>query len=634
MRITELLKQNTIVLDVRSQSKQEIIEELIQTLSDSGAIEDTGLFKEAILRRENEGSTGIGEGVAIPHAKSKAVTTPAIAFGRSSAGIDYDSLDGQPAHLFFMIAASEGAHSDHLQTLSRLASLLMDADFRDSLLRASNEEEILSIIDAQDHDEDEESRDEKATGDAPQIVAVTGCPTGIAHTYMAADGLKDEAKRQGITIKVETNGSDGVRNALTAEDIKQASAVIIAADTKIEKDRFHGKLLIEAPVAAGIRKPNELLTKALRQDAPVYYRSDHRSNQTQSSGSGSSNSKSGFGFYRHLMNGVSNMLPFVVGGGILIALSFLFGINAADPNDPSYHPIAEALSSIGGDHAFGLMVAVLAGFIAMSIADRPGFAPGMIGGFMATTGDAGFLGGLIAGFLAGYVILGLRKLFQKLPSTFDGIKTILLYPLFGILIVGMVMHFVLIDPLNAFNSVLENWLNNMQTGNIVILGIILGGMMAVDMGGPVNKAAFTFGIAMIDAGQFGPHAAIMAGGMVPPLGIALATTLFKGKFTQEQRDAGKTNYILGSFFVTEGAIPFAAADPGRVIPSIIVGSSIAGGLSMLFNVTLMAGHGGVLTMLTPAVTNTLLYAVAIIIGAVVSGLMIGFWKKTTPATHV
>ncbi|MBM7635166.1 PTS fructose transporter subunit IIABC [Geomicrobium sediminis] len=630
MRITELLKQTTIVLDVNSQSKQEVIEELIQTLNDAGAIEDTDLFKEAILQREREGSTGIGEGVAIPHAKSKAVTTPAIAFGRSSAGIDYDSLDGQPAHLFFMIAASEGAHSDHLQTLSRLASLLMGAEFRDSLLHASSEEEILSIIDAQDHNES--NHDEKVTEDAPQIVAVTGCPTGIAHTYMAADGLKDEAKRQGITIKVETNGSDGVRNALTAEDIELASAVIIAADTKIEKDRFHGKCLIEAPVAAGIRKPNELLTKALHQDAPVYYRSDHRNDQAESGGS--ANKKTGFGFYRHLMNGVSNMLPFVVGGGILIALSFLFGINAADPNDPSYHPIAEALSSIGGDHAFGLMVAVLAGFIAMSIADRPGFAPGMIGGFMATTGDAGFLGGLIAGFLAGYVILGLRKLFQKLPSTFDGIKTILLYPLFGILIVGMIMHFVLIDPLNAFNSVLENWLNNMQTGNIVILGIILGGMMAVDMGGPVNKAAFTFGIAMIDAGQFGPHAAIMAGGMVPPLGIALATTLFKGKFTQEQRDAGKTNYILGSFFVTEGAIPFAAADPGRVIPSIIVGSSIAGGLSMLFNVTLMAGHGGVLTMLTPAVTNTLLYAVAIIIGAVVSGLMIGFWKKTTPAAHV
>ncbi|QQK74676.1 PTS sugar transporter subunit IIA [Salicibibacter cibarius] len=627
MKITELLRAETMILHLASTSKDDVIEELTSKLDENGYLTDREGFTTEIVKREEESSTGIGEGVAIPHAKTSAVKTPAIVFGRSEAGVDYDSLDGQPAYLFFMIAASEGAHQDHLQTLSRLSTLLMDESFRAQLLEAESKETILAAIDEKEKEKlgsEEESSDSEGN-EYPRLLGVTGCPTGIAHTYMAADGLKDEAKNRNIRIKVETNGSDGVKDLLTAEEIAAADAIIIAADTKVDTDRFDGKPLIQASVGDGIRNAASLFDRAMSKDAPIH-RGDGGSGDESTARSGSGGG--GFGFYKHLMNGVSHMLPFVVGGGILIALSFFFGVDAADPESSDYNVFAAALDSIGSEHAFGLMVAVLAGFIAMSIADRPGLAPGMVGGFMATTGDAGFIGGIIAGFLAGYLILGLKKLFSGLPATFDGIKTILFYPLISIFVIGIVMHFVLIEPLAAFTLFLENWLEGMQTGNIVILGVILGGMMAVDLGGPVNKAAFTFGLAMIDAGQFGPHAAVMAGGMVPPLGIALATTLFKNKFTVEQRDSGRTNYVLGSFFVTEGAIPFAAADPGRVLPSAIVGSSVAGGLSLLFGVTLQAGHGGLITMLTPAVTNTLGYIIAIVVGAIVTGLMLGFWKKS------
>ncbi|TDQ42885.1 PTS fructose transporter subunit IIABC [Aureibacillus halotolerans] len=626
MKITELLKADTIRLDLNATSKAEALDELAMTLADAGRLNDYNAYRDAIQAREEQTSTGIGEGIAIPHAKSAAVKTPAIAFGRSKAGLDFDSLDQQPAHLFFMIAASEGANNDHLQTLSRLSTLLMDESFRQQLLDAKSTEDVLHAVNAAEADklakEDEPPEAEAASTDGgPRVLAVTACPTGIAHTYMAADALKDKAKGLNISIKVETNGSDGVRNRLTDEEIANADGIIVAADTKVELARFDGKPVIITGVTDGIRKPEELIRKAAAKDAPVYKAEGQRGSEA-ATGTG----RGAGGFYKHLMNGVSNMLPFVVGGGVLMAISFFFGINSADPTDPTYNQFAEALKVIGGDHAFGLMIAVLAGFIAMSIAERPGFAPGMIGGFIATTTDAGFLGGLIAGFLAGYIVLGLKQLLAGLPKTLDGIKTILFYPVLSIFATGMIMWFVVAGPVSWLNTNLADWLNGMSTGNIIILGLILGGMMAVDMGGPLNKTAFTFGIAMIDAGNFAPHAAIMAGGMVPPLGLALATTLFRNKFTKVERDAGKTSYVLGAFFITEGAIPIAAADPARIIPSIVVGSGIAGALTMLFGIGLPAPHGGVFVF--PVVIGSAwLYLLAIAIGAVVSALMVGLLKK-------
>ncbi len=513
-----------------------------------------------------------------------------------------------------MIAAPEGANDTHLEALSRLSTLLMDASFRLKIESASTKRDIIQAIQEK---EGEMVTEEKQTVGKKKVLAVTACPTGIAHTYMAADALKAKAKEMGVDIKVETNGSSGVKNELTQQEIEDAVAIIVAADKQVEMDRFDGKHVIQVPVADAIRKPEHLIDRALKQDAPIY---------RASGGNRSYASKERTGFYKHLMNGVSNMLPFVVGGGILIAISFIFGIKAFDPNDPSFHPIAKALMDIGGGSAFALMIPVLAGFIAMSIADRPGFAPGMVGGFMAANGGAGFLGGLIAGFLAGYLVVGLKKWFSRLPQSLEGIKPVLLYPLFGILLTGLIMMYVVIDPVKALNEGMKTWLENMGTGNLVLLGLVLGGMMAVDMGGPINKAAFTFGIAMIDAGNYAPHAAIMAGGMVPPLGLAIATTLFKKKFTKAEREAGKTCYIMGASFITEGAIPFAAADPGRVIPSIIVGSAVAGALTMMFGIGLPAPHGGIFVI--PIVKgNPLLYVLAILIGSLVTAFMVGLWKK-------
>ncbi|WP_100371700.1 PTS fructose transporter subunit IIABC [Bacillus sp. FJAT-45037] len=622
MRIVDLLSKETILLDLTSSTKDQVINELADKLDHAGKLVNKKKYIEEIHNRENQSSTGIGEGVAIPHAKTSAVKEPAIVFGRSSRGIDYEALDGKPSYLFFMIAASEGANNEHLQTLSRLSTLLIDPDFRETLMKAQTEDEILELISKREEEKiaDEENEPEEETNEK-YILAVTGCPTGIAHTYMAADSLKEKAKALGVSIKVETNGSDGVKNRLTAEDINRADAIIIAADTKIEKERFAGKHVLDVPVTDGIRRPEELIKRAINQDAPIY-----RGDGSQSSSSSEKEGRQKSGFYKHLMNGVSNMLPFVVGGGILIAISFFFGIEAADPNSADYHPFAEALSIIGGGTAFGLMIPVLAAFIAMSIADRPGFAPGMVAGLIASTGEAGFLGGIIAGFMAGYLVLLLKRAFSFMPQSLAGIKTILVYPLFGIFLAGYLMLEVIVEPVQAFNTILEGWLGNMGTGNIVLLGILLGAMMAIDMGGPINKAAFTFGIAMIDAGNYAPHAAIMAGGMVPPLGIALATTLFKSKFTKQEREAGKTNYIMGASFITEGAIPFAAADPGRVIPSIVAGSAVAGGLAMLFGNTLIAPHGGAFVIFV-AVENWPFYILAILLGAVVTALMLGFWKK-------
>lgn len=630
IRIADLLKPETIVLSLSATAKEAVLDELIEQLDKAGRLNDKDGMKQAILAREAQGSTGIGEGIAIPHAKTAAVKTPAIAYGFSKEGVDFDSLDQQKAHLFFMIAATEDANQAHLATLAKLAQMLMDESFRQELMKAETKDQVLAIITRKE--KELQGENESVAEDEPanqqhrsaKVVAVTACPTGIAHTYMAADALKKKAAELGISLKVETNGSGGVKNRLTSQDIEEATAVIVAADKQVEMERFAGKILIEVPVAEGIRNAEDLLQRAVNQQGSVYQGGATSYQQKIQDGKDEKKSKQP-AFYRHLMNGVSNMLPFVVGGGIIIAISFLFGINASDPNDPSFHPLAKVLMDIGGGTAFQLMIPVLAGFIASSIADRPGFAPGMVGGLLATVSESGFLGGIIAGFLAGYIVLGLKRLFAGLPQSLEGIKPMLLYPLLGILITGFVMVYIVSDPVAAANTALGNWLKNMGTGNAIILGVILGAMMSFDMGGPVNKAAFTFGIAMIAEGNYAPHAAIMAAGMTPPLGIALATTLFKKKFTAEERQAGKTAYVLGASFITEGAIPFAAADPTRIIPSVMAGSAVAGGLSMLFGCTLPAPHGGLFVL--PVVGNWPLYLVSIVAGVIVTTLMIKVLKK-------
>ncbi|WP_046173943.1 PTS fructose transporter subunit IIABC [Domibacillus indicus] len=622
MKITDLLKKDTVIMDLSATDKASVIDELVAKLDQAGRLNDRAAYKEAILAREAQSTTGVGEGIAIPHAKTAAVKTPAVAFGRAKNGIDYESLDGQPSTLFFMIAAPDGANEAHLETLSSLSGFLMDPGFRDELLNAKNEDEIIQAFDLRENAEEKEETAAPAETDAPLVLAVTACPTGIAHTYMAADALKAKAKEKGLNFKVETNGSSGVKNALTADEIASAAAIIVAADKQVEMERFKGKHVIQVPVAQGIRNPDGLLDRAVKQDAPVF----QGGGGSASSSSSNEGTSAGSAFYKHLMSGVSAMLPLVVGGGILIAISFFFGIDAVNPEDPSYNAFAKALNDIGGGSAFALMIPVLAGFIAMSIADRPGLAPGLVGGLLAANANAGFLGGLIAGFLAGYIVVGLKKLFAGLPQALDGIKPVLLYPLFGILITGLVMVYVINGPVGALNKWLVDVLGGMGTSNLVLLGIILGGMMAVDMGGPINKAAFTFGIAMIDAGNFGPHAAVMAGGMVPPLGIALATTFFKNRFTAQERDAGKTNYIMGLSFITEGAIPFAAKDPARVIPAAVAGSAVAGALTMIFGVKLPAPHGGIFVF--PVVQGSaLLYLLAVLIGAAVTALLLAVLKK-------
>ncbi|MDA1631232.1 fructose-specific PTS transporter subunit EIIC [Bacillus cereus] len=615
MKITELLKRDTVIMNLTASNKEAVIDELVEKLDGANRLNSKAEFKEAILKRESQSTTGIGEGIAIPHAKTKAVKQPAICFGRSVSGINYESLDGQPAHLFFMIAASEGANNTHLETLSRLSTVLMDEGFRKRLLEAKDEEELLRLFDEKENEKEEEVEVAKPEGNEPYVLAVTACPTGIAHTYMAADSLKAKAAELGIAIKVETNGSTGIKNGLTKEDIERATAIIVAADKQVEMNRFAGKHVIQVPVADGIRKTEVILNRAVKQDAPIFkgIKEDGKTESTEK--------EKGLGIYKHLMSGVSNMLPFVVGGGILIALAFMFGGIKAEG------PIAEILMTIGGGEkgAFLFLVPILAGFIASSIADRPGFMPGVVGGFLAAQANAGFLGGLIAGFLAGYVVVGLKKLFSSLPAQLEGIKPVLIYPVLGLLITGVIMLKVVNPPVVALNEMLTSWLNSLGGTNAILLGLILGGMMAIDMGGPINKAAFTFGIAAISAGNFGVHSAVMAGGMVPPLAIAFATTIFKSKFTEAERKSGLTNYIMGASFITEGAIPFAAADPVRVIVSCVVGSSIAGALSMLFQITLPAPHGGLFVI--ALVNKPVLYILSILIGTVVSALMMGIWKK-------
>ena len=643
MRIVDLINKNSVKLDLNTKSKLDVVDELVDLVNDSGNLNDKNEYKKAILAREKLGTTAIGEGVAIPHAKNKSVNKACLAAGVSKEGIDYEAFDDSLSHLFFMIAAPDGANDTHLEVLSRLSTILMDESFRNDLMNSPSVEEFLDLINEKEKEKfpEEEVEEEIDTkSDLPTVLAVTACPTGIAHTFMAAENLSQKADAKGISIKVETNGSAGIKNALTKEEIEHATCIIVAADKNVEMARFNGKKVIITKVADGIHKADELIDRAIKGDAPIYHASEDNSSKEVS------NEKEGIGrqFYKHLMNGVSHMLPFVVGGGILIALAFLLDDYTINPaNFGMNTPVAAFFKTIGGQ-AFGFMLPVLAGYIAMSIADRPGLAVGFVGGVLASSGytfgnimnfadaspvSAGFLGALLAGFVGGYLVLGLKKLFNVLPDALEGIKPVLLYPVCGILLIGLIM--LAVNPVvGAINTGLNNFLASMSGTSKIILGTILGAMMAIDMGGPFNKAAYVFGTAqltVVNAGpeQFAIMAAVMIGGMVPPIAIALATTFFKNRFTESERKSGVVNYVMGLSFITEGAIPFAAADPIHVIPACVVGSGIAGALSMAFGCGLRAPHGGIFVL--PTISNPIMYFVALLIGSVVGALLIGVLKK-------
>ena len=622
MTITALLKPELILLDLKANDKSSVINELVSSLALHQYIEDETTFKEAIWNRETQSTTGIGEGIAIPHAKHQTVKQAVVVIGRSVKGIDYASLDGSPAHLFFMIAVPEHANDEHLKILAQLSSSLMNEKFRSSLLEASTEEDVLSLFQPTTSIE---SKEDKSMSVKKKIVAVTACPTGIAHTFMAAEKLNKIAATLDVEIKVETNGAAGPDNVLTKQDIEEAVGVIVAADKAVEMDRFAGKRVLQVPVGDAIKRPEELIEKIKKEEAPVYQgtgSSSSTSNEEKTASFGST-------LYKHLMNGVSHMLPLVVGGGILIAICFMFGIKAFDPKDPSYHPIAEALMTIGGGNAFALMVPILAGFIAMSIANKPGLAAGLVGGMIASSGGAGFLGGIVAGFLGGYSIIAIRSLLKWLPKWLEGIKNVLFLPVLGVGTTGLIMLFAVVEPASKLNKGLSHFLEGLTGSNAILLGLLLGAMMAIDMGGPINKAAYVFGVGLLTSNVTEPMAAVMAAGMTPPLGLALATYLFKNKFVEEERKTGLSTAAMGVSFITEGAIPFAARDPLRVIPSLVVGSAITGALSMYFKVSLQAPHGGIFTLFIPhAITHVWLYALTIVIGTVVTALMLGVLKKT------
>ena len=632
MRITELLDKRSIRIDGAPKSKNEALDQMVELMAKSGKINDLEAYRQEVYRREEEGTTGVGEGIAIPHGKGAFVDKPGLAAMVVKDGVDYDSLDGEPVHLIFLIAAPNTKDNVHLDVLSKLSVLLMDEDFSRALQNAKSPEEFMKIVDEADQeapDLDEKLKADEATSeDQFRILAVTACPTGIAHTYMAAEGLEKAAKAKGCFIKVETRGSGGAKNVLTAEEIQKADCIIVAADTKVPMDRFNGKKLIEVQVSDGISKADKLVEQAMSGKVPVYQTSENAEVSVKKAGG-----SKGHQIYMQLMNGVSHMLPFVVGGGILIALAFLIDGLCVDMTSltaearqsfGSITPAAATLKSIG-NLAFGFMLPLLAGFIAMSIADRPGLAVGFVGGAIAANGKSGFLGALVAGFLAGYLILLLKKLFEKLPEALKKIAPVLLYPVFGILIVGLVMTFVVEPPIGALNTALNTALTNMGGSSKILLGIIVAGMMSADMGGPFNKAAYVFGTASIAAGNYGIMAAVMIGGMVPPCAIALASLLFKDKFTKTERESAPTNFIMGLAFITEGAIPFAASDPLHVIPACVIGSGLAGALSMAFNCTLMAPHGGIFVF--PVVGNPLMYLAALAVGTVVGALMLGVLKK-------
>lgn len=625
MKINDILLKELMIMDLQATTKEGVIDEMIAGLSANGIINDAAVYKEGIMKRESQTSTGLGDGIAMPHAKNKAVIKPAVVFAKSAAGVDYASLDGQPANLFFMIAAPEGANNVHLEVLASLSRLLINPDFTASLKKAQTPEEVQTLIAAAEAAREAKEQAEAAAKAAPVaatetkrpfVIAVTACPTGIAHTYMAEDSLKQMAEKMGVDIRVETNGSDGVKNPLTADEIRRADGVIVAADKKVEMARFNGKHVLQRPVSDGINKAEELITKAMRQEAPILNVEGDTFAVSESDEKPSIIGK----VYKDLMNGISHMLPFVVGGGILIAISFLFETSFGADS-----PLFISFMAIGGA-AFSFLIPILAGYIAMSIADRPGLLPGMAGGYLAVQANAGFLGGLIAGFMAGYIMVYLKKAFKGLPRTLDGMKTILLYPVFGLLITGLLMYFLIGPVFSTINTAMITFLENLGTGNAVLLGAVLGGMMAIDMGGPFNKAAYAFSIGIFtDTGDGSLMAAVMAGGMIPPLAIGIATLIFKNKFTDIEQKSGLSNILLGLSFITEGAIPFAAADPMRVIGSSIVGSAIAGGLTQLWAVSIPAPHGG-LFVITLA-NRPLMFLLALLIGTAVSALMLGFWKQ-------
>ncbi|KOC45930.1 PTS fructose transporter subunit IIABC [Clostridium botulinum] len=619
MRITDLLNKNGIALEPKVTTKEEAIGKLVELMDITGNLIDKEKYKEAVWERENLTTTGIGDGVAIPHAKSTAVRKPGISAMVIKNGLDYDSLDGEVAKLFFMIAVPKGDSDVHLDVLARLSTILMDKDFRERLINASSVYEFLKLIDEKENNKvEEENKEQEKSG--YRVLAVTACPTGIAHTYMAAESLEKKSKEMGITLKVETNGSSGAKNILTKEDIENAECIIVAADRKVNMARFEGKRVIQTKVANGIYKSEELINEAISGRAPIYHNSEREDEEV-------SIEKESIGrqIYKHLMNGVSHMLPFVIGGGILIALAFLFDNYDIDPkNFGSNTPIAAFLKKVG-DTSFGFMLPVLAGYIAMSIGDRPALAIGFVGGMMASQGNAGFLGALLAGFISGYLALGLKKGLSVLHSSLEGLKPVLLYPLMGIFLIGVISIFITNPVVSYVNIGITNTLNNMGASSKLILGAILGGMMAVDMGGPINKAAYVFGTASLANGQFEFMAAVMIGGMVPPLAIALCTTFFKSRFTKQERQSGLTNYIMGLSFITEGAIPFAASDPLRVIPACVIGSAIAGSLSMAFGCSLRAPHGGIFVL--PVISNPIGYFISLVIGSVIGMILLAVLKK-------
>lgn len=636
MTIRDLLAAESINLNGTPAGKTEALNQCIDLMAKSGKIADVETYRKGVFAREEEGTTGIGMGIAIPHCKSDAVTKAGLAAMVVKDGVDFESLDGTPAKIIFLIAAPNTEDNVHLQVLSKLSVMLMDEQFTNSLINAGSVDEFLNIIDSAEKAKDEKEAAKEAKEpvevkkDDVFIVAVTACPSGIAHTYMAAEAIEKKAKELGYQVKVETRGSAGAKNVLTDDEIAKATGVIVACDTNVPTDRFDGKKVIECQVSDGINKTEELVKRIAAGDAPVFKASGKKEASHSSIGGKES---IGHQIYKHLMNGVSHMLPFVVGGGILIAIAFLIDGFSVDLNSlpadqrANFGTITQGAAlfkGIGGT-AFGFMLPILAGFIAMSIADRPGLAVGFVGGSIAANGTSGFLGALVAGFVAGYIVNLLKKIFSKLPESLDGVKPVLLYPLLGIFLIGVIMQFVVEPPIGALNTAINNGLNGLNGASAVVLGVLLGGMMAIDMGGPVNKAAYVFGTASIAAGNYNIMAAVMIGGMVPPLAIALATIFFKNKFTAEERKAGPTNFIMGLSFITEGAIPFAASDPLHVLPACAVGSAVAGGLSMAFGCTLMAPHGGIFVV--PTIGNPLMYLVALVIGAFIACGLLGLLKK-------
>lgn len=642
MDIRSLLMKDIMIMDLKATTKSEVIDEMVHNYYEHGIIDDEDLYKKDIIKREEEGSTGMGDGIAIPHAHDAAVKKPAVQFARSVAGVDYDSMDGQPAHLFFMIAAPEGGDNTHLQALAALSQVLMNPDVVTALKAADTPDKVQDIFAEAVAKKEAENKAEEAAAnsnsDRPYIVAVTACPNGIAHTYMAEENLKKKAKELGVDIKVETNGSEGIKHRLTADEISRAVGVVIAADKKVEMNRFDGKPLVNKPVKSGIQEPEKLIQQVLDGKAAIYHATgDDSSSSTESDGTVWGN------IYKQLMNGISHMLPFVIGGGILMAISFIVEQYMGGAKAPAFIFLNSA-----GNLAFAFMVPVLAAYIAESIGDTPALMPGFVGGFMASiantslggsyhvnfqansTSPAGFLGGIAAGFIAGYLILGMKKMFARLPRSVEGMKPMLLYPVFGLLFIALIMYFIVNPIFSTINLWITHFLNGMGTGNLVLLTLVLAGMMSIDMGGPFNKAAYVFA-----SGAFANDpksttaailmAAVMVGGMVPPFATAIGTAFFKNKYTEDERRAGVTNWILGFSFITEGAIPFATADPGRVIPSCIIGSAVSGAIVGAMRIGIPAPHGGF--WVSPLATNIWGYFLAVIVGSIVAALIMSFWKK-------